>query len=102
MSLPRAGVSSEVYGQFNRKENYVPKFIHKTEEQIQRIKVRILQSFLFAGLEQKELDIVIGAMEERHFSTGDSVIVQGESGDCLYFVETGELDCFKRFVKSLF
>jgi cAMP-dependent protein kinase regulator len=98
MSVPRAGVSSEVYGEFNKKENYVPKFIQKSDEQIQRIKVRILQSFLFSGLEQQELDIVIGAMEEKHFRAGDNVIVQGESGDCLYVVETGDLDCYKRFV----
>jgi cAMP-dependent protein kinase regulator len=77
----------------------VPKFIKKNEEQIQRIKARILQSFLFSGLEQRELDIVIGAMDERQFQAGETVIHQGENGDCLYVVETGELNCFKRFVR---
>ena len=67
MSCPRVGVSSEVYGMFNKKENWVPKFINKTEEQIQRIKVRILQSFLFNKLESKDLNIVIGAMEEKTY-----------------------------------
>ena len=67
MSMPRVGVSSEVYGEFNKKENWVPRFIEKNEEQIQRIKVRILQSFLFNNLESNDLKIVIGAMEEKHF-----------------------------------
>ncbi len=67
MSNPRVGVSSEVYGEFNKKENCVPKYINKTEDQIQRIKVRILQSFLFNNLESKDLNIVIGAMEEKTF-----------------------------------
>ena len=99
LSIPRSGVSSEVYGQFNKRESYVPKFVKKNDEQIQRIKARILQSFLFSGLEQRELDIVIGAMDERHCKASDTVIHQGEAGDCLYVVETGELNCFKRFVK---
>jgi cAMP-dependent protein kinase regulator len=67
MSMPRVGVSSEVYGQFNKKENWIPKLIQKNEEQIQRIKVRILQSFLFSNLEANDLNIVIGAMEEKTF-----------------------------------
>jgi cAMP-dependent protein kinase regulator len=67
MSLPRVGVSSEVYGQFNKKENWIPRYINKNEDQIQRIKVRILQSFLFSNLETNDLNIVIGAMEEKTF-----------------------------------
>jgi cAMP-dependent protein kinase regulator len=67
MSMPRTAVSSEVYGHFNKKENWIARHIQKNEDQIQRIKVRILQSFLFAGLESNDLNIVIGAMEEKSF-----------------------------------
>jgi cAMP-dependent protein kinase regulator len=67
MSMPRVGVSSEVYGQFNKKENWVPKHIEKNEDQIQRIKLRILQSFLFSNLDTNDLKIVIGAMEEKKY-----------------------------------
>jgi cAMP-dependent protein kinase regulator len=67
MSMPRSGVSSEVYGEFNRKENWVPKHIEKNEDQIDRIKIRILQSFLFSNLDANDLQIVIGAMEEKKF-----------------------------------
>jgi cAMP-dependent protein kinase regulator len=65
MSVPRAAVSAEVYGIFNKKEDFKPREIKKTEDQIQRIKARILQSFLFQNLEAKDLNIVIDAMEEK-------------------------------------
>ena len=93
----RRGISAESYGKFNKKEDFKPRFIQKTENQIVRIKGRILQSFLFNSLETSDLNIVIGAMEEKQFKQGESVIKQGDNGDCLYIVDSGELDCSKRF-----
>lgn len=92
--IPRSGVSAEVYGMFNKKENFTARNIPKSQEQIQRIKVRILHSFLFGNLESKDLNIVIGAMEEKKFKAKDHVINQGENGDCLYLIEEGNLECF--------
>jgi len=43
------------------------------------------------------MDIVIQAMAECQYSPGDSVIKQGDDGETLYVVESGELDCFKIF-----
>lgn len=34
-------------------------------------------------------------MEEKTFNAGDVVIQQGDESDCLYIVDSGELDCFK-------
>lgn len=102
LTRQREAVSAEAYGAFNKKEVFVPKFIAKSDDQIQRIKARVLQSFLFAALDAKDLAIVIGAMEERTYESGSTVIEQGESGDCLFIVETGELDCYKTFVSCLF
>ena len=101
LSKQREAVSAEAYGVFNVKSEFTPKVIAKTEEQIQRIKVRVLQSFLFSALEGKDLSIVIGAMEEKHFSAGEYVINQGENGEVLYVVESGELDCYKKFVSFI-
>lgn len=67
LSLPRAAVSAEAYGIFNKKEDFKPRKIPKSEDQIHRIKARILQSFLFHNLDSTDLDIVIDAMEERKF-----------------------------------
>ncbi|MCQ2819885.1 MAG: cyclic nucleotide-binding domain-containing protein [archaeon] len=96
----RAGVSAEVYGEYNKKEDFKARVIPKSEEQIQKIKTRILSSFLFSSLDKKDLEIVIGAMEEKNYQPGEFVIKQGDDGDCLYIVETGELDCTKTFNKE--
>ena len=98
--LPRTGVSAEVYGEFNKKEDFVARNIPKTDEQIQRIKSSVIHSFLFSNLEPKDLEIVIGAMEEKRFKPGENVITQGDKGDCLYFVESGNLECYKQFSKG--
>ena len=39
-------------------------------------------------------------MDEKRFKSGQDVITQGDNGDCLYFVETGNLDCYKQFSKG--
>lgn len=100
LSRQREAVSAEVYGMFNKKEDFVPKKINKSSDQIQRIKARVLQSFLFSALEAKDLSIVIDCMEEKNFKSGENVITQGESGDCLFIVETGDLNCYKTFTKG--
>lgn len=71
--------------------------IPKDEELKQRIISRLNKSFMFAALDEREKDIVVNAMEEKHFKKDDWVIKQGESGDNLYVVDQGELDCYKRF-----
>ena len=98
--VKRAGVSAEVYGKFNKKEDFKPRVIQKTEEQKQKIKVRILSSFLFSNLDQENLRIVIDAMDQKNLKPGENAITQGEDGDCLYVVESGELDCTKHFSKD--
>lgn len=94
----RVSVSAEVYGKFNEKGNFKPRVIPKNEGQIQRIKSRILNSFLFCNLDQDPLRIVIDAMEEKRYKAGSNVITQGEDGDVLYVVETGDLECYKKIV----
>lgn len=56
---------------------------------------------MFNSLDDKELEVVIDAMDEKRVKTGENVIVQGERGNELYVVEEGELDCFKKFVSIL-
>ena len=98
--IPRSGVSAEVYGTFHKKEDFVAKFVKKTPEQIQRIKTSVIHSFLFGNLEPKDLEVVINAMEEKRYKKGENIITQGDNGDCLYFVEEGNLNCYKKFQSS--
>ena len=93
----RASVSAEVYGMYNVKKPYVPRVIPKTSDQIERIKDKCMQSFIFNSLEDKELKTVIDSFEEKKYKAGQNVITQGEEGDVLYLVDSGELDCEKVF-----
>ena len=93
----RTSVSAEVYGIHNVKKPFVPRVIPKSKEQIERIKEKCMQSFLFNSLEDKELKTVLDSFEEKKYKAGQNVITQGEEGDVLYLVESGELTCEKVF-----
>jgi len=99
---PRIAVSAEAYGEFNKKGDFKPVVHQKHEDQITAIKSRLIHSFMFNSLESSDLKIVIDAMEENKFVKGDVIINQGDQGDCLYIVEAGEFDCFKKFVSEYF
>lgn len=67
---------------------------------MKRIQGRMANAFMFQALEEHDLQIVIGAMEERKFTAGQNVIKQGDDGDVLYVVDSGQLDCYKCFKKD--
>jgi cAMP-dependent protein kinase regulator len=48
--------------------------IEKSEDTNTRLLILMSNSFLFKSLDQKDADIVKGAMEERFFKAGDYVI----------------------------
>lgn len=96
-SKGRQSVSAEAFGLWNKKKPYVPKNIPKTEDIKAALKERLMNSFMFRALDEKDLEIVLNAMEEKTFSAGDYVIKQGESGDVLFFVFSGILKCSKDF-----
>lgn len=95
---PRASVSAEAFGNWNKKEDFKAPFYEKTEELRDALRQRLSQAFMFGALNPDELEIVLGAMQKVDFAAGQMVITQGEDGDNLYVVETGKLACSKRFV----
>lgn len=96
----RSSVSAEVYGQFYKRGDFKPKVVEKSDDQKKRIQDIVLKSFIFNTLDENEMNTVLDAMDEARYNEGDQVIVQGESGDVLYVVETGDLECTKRFSKD--
>lgn len=50
---------------------------------------------MFQIIDEKELTIVIDAMEIMEAPGETKVIVEGDKGDALYIVESGRLDCSK-------
>ena len=75
---PRVSVSAEVFGQFNKKENFKPKVIQKSEQVKQAIMDKIEKSFMFSALDDQEKQIVVDAMAEHHAITGEVVIKEGD------------------------
>lgn len=50
---------------------------------------------MFMSLEERDMAVVIDAMDEKKFASGETIIQEGEPGDVLYIVENGELNCHK-------
>jgi cAMP-dependent protein kinase regulator len=91
----RSSVSAEVYGIYNKMENFKPKVIPKNDSQKKTILEKMEQNFLFKNLDKEEQNTVINAFEQRIAKTGETVIKEGDYGDCLYLIEEGTLDCTK-------
>mmetsp|Transcript_15415 Transcript_15415/g.38215 ORF Transcript_15415/g.38215 Transcript_15415/m.38215 type:complete len:380 (-) Transcript_15415:429-1568(-) len=90
---PRGSVSAEAYGAWNKKKEFIPTEIPKSDEAKARIRQVLQGSFLFSTLEPSELEIVVMAMEERRPAAGERVIQQNDDGDCLYVIEEGVFEC---------
>ena len=56
-----------------------------------------MNSILFSALEDKDIETVIMACEEKKYVVGDYIIREGEQGDELFIVYKGELICEKTF-----
>lgn len=85
--MARSSVSAEAYGKYHQKANFQPKIVSKKPEQMQRIRARLSEAFMFQALEEPELRIVINAMEEKKYGPGEVIIAQGDDGDNLYVVD---------------
>jgi len=88
-------VSAEVFGRYHQQEAFVAKKIEKSLEC--RVKIRLLlqNEMLFQNLDDKDLEVVIDAIESCKVNKGETIIKEGEPGQCLYIVESGELSCHK-------
>ncbi len=88
-------ISAEVMGTIGKRESYNFKNIPKSEEAEALIRPLIQGSVLFQNVDEKDEQILINAMEEAEFQSGDEVIKEGDKGDELYVVESGVFDCSK-------
>merc|ERR1719230_1264762 len=95
MGRARQSVSAEAYGQWNQKKAFEPPVYPKSDAQKGRLNTTLQKSFMFAALEQKDMEIIVGAMKEQTFSAGTKVITEGENGDYLFVIEKGNLECIK-------
>jgi len=77
-----------------KKEWEAPKY-EKTSDQKERIADTLSKSFMFADLEEKDLNTIILATKECTFTPGTKVITEGEDGNYLFVIEKGTLECTK-------
>lgn len=95
---PRASVSAEAFGTWNKKEDFKAPVYDKSDETKQALQARLEQAFMFSALNPEELEVVLGAMQQVCKKAGEAVITEGDDGDNLYVVEKGALSCTKVFV----
>ena len=89
----RASISAESYGLFNQQSKTFI-VIEKNEEEKKLIRDKMLKSFLFKEVDDRNYEIIINAFEEYNFKKGENIITQGESGSVVFLLDTGEADCF--------
>lgn len=91
----RTSVSAEVFGKYHVKQAFKPKIIVKSKEIKDKIKERLSGAFMFGGLDESDLQVVIDAMDEKKGAPGEVIIKEGDMGDVIYIVESGTLKCTK-------
>lgn len=94
-SKTRTSVSAEAYGEWNAKKAFTPPNHPKSDDQKQRLKQTLNKSFMFSALEEKDMQLVLGAMKECKVEAGEKVITEGDNGDFLFVIEKGTLNCIK-------
>jgi hypothetical protein len=93
-------VSAEVFGTWNKKKEFQAPKYEKAPSVRDALKKRLEQAFMFSSLSPEDLSVILDAMQSVKKKAGDSVITEGEEGDCLYVVESGVLTCTKVIVSS--
>jgi cAMP-dependent protein kinase regulator len=68
---PRASVSAEVFGEWNKKGQFEAKVFEKTAETAASLKELLRKCFMFRYLSFKEMKVVIAAMEKQEALAGE-------------------------------
>ena len=97
---PRKAISTEVYTEEDKPEEYTPKIVEKPPELIETIRNRLIRLFHFDVFDYDYLLKVIELMYEKKVYKDGNLIRQGELSETLYLVTQGSFDCFKTFEKG--
>lgn len=92
----RSSVSAEAFGSWNQRALFTPPVWPKSDAQVHQLSETLHRSFLFQSLEDTDLQVVSLAMRgPLPLEPGHRIIQEGQSGDHLYVVQDGILDCAK-------
>ena len=75
--MSRQAISAEVFGAYNKKEEFKPKVVAKSPETKQQIRSLVEKIILFQCLNKEDISIVIDAMEEITVNSDETVIKEG-------------------------
>jgi CRP-like cAMP-binding protein/tRNA A-37 threonylcarbamoyl transferase component Bud32 len=71
------------------RSSYVQKHTCKTAEQTKIIMTALTQNYMFASLNESDLDLIALRMEIVTIAKGESIITQGKDGENFYIVSSG-------------
>jgi len=91
----RFSVSAEPASEEKQSVKFNRKVYPKSDDALERIKQSVDGVFLFQGLEKQEMQLLIDAMFEKKCRAEDEVVVEGDSGDYFYVVESGLYEVWK-------
>lgn len=92
---PRASVSAEAYGDWNKVKEFTPPVHEKNEDQQQRLRNILTKSFMFNALDKANMDVIIGAMLEKTIEAEERIIQEGDDGEVMFVIEEGNFECLK-------
>jgi len=91
----RASVSAEAYGAFNQRKAYEKKVVPKSDAEKARVKEVLQQCWMFKSHTDENMSVIVDAMVEKVAVTGEKLVQQGDSGDVMWVIEQGSLECYK-------
>lgn len=96
----KLAISAEAYGEYNQIGSFQEINVPKTKQDIDQLMQILSQSFMFKGLDEKAMNIVVKAISIKNYKKDDMVITQGEIGEELFIVKQGSLRCFKNIINE--
>ena len=69
--------------------------IGDVSEKFEKFKEKIQNLFFFKYLSPEELNEVLASFQTEQFNEGDTIFEQGNNADKLYFLDQGEVSCWK-------
>ena len=75
--------------------NYNQQQLGSVSEQFEKFKEKIQSIFFFKYLSQYELNEVLAAFQTEELNEGDTIFKEGNDADKLYFIDKGEITCWK-------
>lgn len=89
----RVSVSAE---SMDAKQAKFEKVVHQKDEALQtRIKDILKRNILFQNLDEKQVQVIVDALEPMQLEAGVEIIKQGDMGDYFYLMDAGICEIFK-------